>query len=91
MSKKEQFAEAGIKTDYDLINYLKQTLKPQGSKNCIRLSAGEAGKQYFDGEYIRKCSDCLEQKILMATVFDNKLNPLEHLAVEILLSSADLI
>ena len=72
----------------DLIKELKQRLVKRGTLDLIKLETGG----YYEGKAVRAAIDCLARKMTLAQAFDDAetLNPLERIAVEVLIASADM-
>jgi hypothetical protein len=72
----------------DVIKAMRERLVPQGTVDLIRLGrGGDAG--YYSGEEVRGAIDCLERKIKIASLGE-KLNPLELIAVSVLMNTAEI-
>jgi len=72
----------------DVIKALKESLVPRGTAPLVKLEVG-GDMGYYPLDEITEAIDCLETKITAAALGE-KLNPLERIAVEILLKTANI-
>jgi len=71
-----------------MIENLRANLVPRGTKPVVRLSLNDAS--YFDYGFITKCIDTIEKKAPMVAAGLDEFSPLEILATQILIDSADI-
>lgn len=73
-----------------LIDAVRQTLRPQGTSNLVRIgfNDGVGGHAFFDSATIKAAIDCMERQTTIAQSGLDDLNSLETLAIQLLMSSA---
>lgn len=77
----------------DVIEVLRQNLQPQGCSPIVRIGffdGSPASAGYFNHDFIEKCLNTLEQRMLQANANLEPLNPLEQLASQLLFASTSM-
>lgn len=75
----------------DVIDVLRQNLLPQGSSPIVRIGffdKSSTDAAYYNHDFIEKCLNTLEQRMIQASAGLEPLNPLEQLASQLLFASS---
>ena len=73
----------------DIIKTLKESLVPRGTAPLVKLEIG-GDMGYYPLDEIHDAIDCIDTKIKTAVALGETLNPLEKIAIEILLKTANI-
>jgi hypothetical protein len=71
----------------EVISQLRERLQPRGTAPLVRLEL--KGAAFFQHDFVKECVSTLSTRLALARAgLDEPLNPLETLAVHVLLDSA---
>jgi hypothetical protein len=71
----------------NIVEEMREILVPRGTADIIRLNiGGDVG--FYSGQFVRDCIDCLEKRLVECYILEDKPNPLETLALQVLMASA---